>query len=186
MDTPMATGNRLCPACGTAIAADSGFCFKCGAALPGGGPAKPRTGMPPAGKIVLIVVAVGVFTMVLVAAAAALVAPIMLRHGDAARVTKAHADLQSFMMALASYKMDTGEFPASGQGLRALRQKPDGVKDWAGPYITPDIPKDPWGHDYVYRYPGEHGADPDVICYGADGRPGGEGINADIGSWEDR
>jgi general secretion pathway protein G len=110
----------------------------------------------------------------------------MLHHGDAARVSAAHTDLQNLMMALDSYKVDTGEFPTTAQGLSALREKPDGVKGWAGPYIAPDIPKDPWNRDFVYRYPGEHGGDPDVICYGADGQPGGKGINADIGSWEDR
>jgi general secretion pathway protein G len=94
---------------------------------------------------------------------------------DRARVAKAHADISSFMMALSSYKLDTGEYPTTEQGLRALRKNPAGVKNWAGPYIQPEIPKDPWGHDYAYRYPGEHGSEPDIVCHG---------VNADIVSWE--
>ena len=122
--------------------------------------------------------------MTIIALFAALVVPNMLKHGDAARVTKAHADIQSFMTAITSYKLDTGVFPTTEQGLRALREKPADLTQWAGPYITQDVPKDPWDHDYVYKYPGEHGPDPEIICLGADGQPGGDGINADIVSWK--
>ena len=66
----------------------------------------------------------------------------------------------------------------------ALRVKPQDVNQWAGPYLPQDIPVDPWGRAYVYKYPGEHGDEPDIICYGADGQPGGEGLNADIVSWK--
>ena len=122
--------------------------------------------------------------MTIIALFAALVVPNMLHHGDAARITKAHADISSFMTALAAYKLDTGVFPTSDQGLRALREKPGDLAAWAGPYITQDVPKDPWGHDYVYKYPGDHGDSPDMICLGQDGQPGGDGINADIVSWK--
>ena len=66
----------------------------------------------------------------------------------------------------------------------ALRAKPQELNQWAGPYMPQDIPKDPWGHDYVYKYPGEHGDEPDIISYGADGQVGGDGLNADIASWK--
>ena len=122
--------------------------------------------------------------MTIIALFAALVVPNMLHHGDQARVTKAHADISSFMTALAAYKLDTGVFPTNDQGLRALREKPGDLEQWAGPYIQQDVPKDPWGHDYVYKYPGEHGNDPEIVCLGADGQPGGDGINADIVSWK--
>jgi len=123
--------------------------------------------------------------MTIIALFAALVVPNMLHHGDAARVTKAHADIQSFMTALAAYKLDTGLFPTSDQGLRALREKPNDVAQWAGPYIQQDVPKDPWSRDYVYKFPGEHDpSEPEIVCYGADGQPGGDGINADIVSWK--
>ena len=55
---------------------------------------------------------------------------------------------------------------------------------WNGPYIEKEIPKDPWGHDYVYRFPGEHGDGPDIVSLGRDGQPGGEGFDADIVSWK--
>jgi general secretion pathway protein G len=122
--------------------------------------------------------------MTIIALFAALVVPNMLHHGDAARVTKAHADIASFMTALAAYKLDTGLFPTTEQGLRALREKPNDLGQWAGPYIQQDVPKDPWNHDYVYKFPGEQGPDPEIVCYGADGQPGGDGINADIVSWK--
>ena len=122
--------------------------------------------------------------MTIIALFAALVVPNMLHHGDQARVVKAHSDIQAYMTALATYKLDTGLFPTNDQGLRALREKPTDVGQWAGPYIQQDVAKDPWNHDYVYKYPGEHGDEPDIISYGADGQPGGEGVNADIVNWK--
>ena len=122
--------------------------------------------------------------MTIIALFAALVAPSMLKHGDAARVTQARAQIQNFMTALGTYKLDTGTYPTTEQGLRALRERPQDAAQWAGPYMPQDIPKDPWGHDYVYKYPGEHGDEPDVSSLGADGAPGGEGLNADLVSWK--
>jgi general secretion pathway protein G len=110
----------------------------------------------------------------------------MLRKSDAARVTAAHAQINSFMTALGSYKLDTGVFPSNEEGLQALRLPPANVSQWQGPYLPQEIPVDPWGHPYLYKYPGEHGDEPDVVCYGADGQPGGEGINADIVSWRSK
>ena len=72
----------------------------------------------------------------------------------------------------------------SDQGLQALRVKPGDAENWNGPYMPKDVPKDPWQHDYIYKFPGDHGDEPDIISYGADGQPGGDGINADIGSWK--
>jgi general secretion pathway protein G len=122
--------------------------------------------------------------MTIIALFAALVAPSMLKHGDEARKTQARAQIQNFMTALGSYKLDTGTYPTTEQGLRALREKPADVNQWAGPYMPQDIPRDPWAHDYVYKYPGEHGDEPDLVCLGADGAPGGDGMNADIVSWK--
>ncbi len=120
----------------------------------------------------------------IIALFAALVAPRMLKKSDTARVTAARAQINSFMTALGTYKLDTGTFPTTEQGLQALREKPTDVNQWAGPYLPQEIPVDPWGHPYLYKYPGEHGDEPDVICYGADGQPGGDGTNADIVSWK--
>jgi len=119
----------------------------------------------------------------IIALFAMLVAPRMLRKTDTARITAARAQINAFMTALGAYKLDTGLFPATEQGLQALRTAPSGLTQWQGPYLPQEIPVDPWGNPYVYKYPGEHGDEPDVICYGADGKPGGEGIYADVVSW---
>ena len=115
---------------------------------------------------------------------AALVAPRLFRKTDAARVTAARAQINSFMTALGAYKLDTGTFPLTEQGLQALRTRPSTATQWDGPYLPQEIPVDPWGRPYAYRYPGEHGDEPDVISYGQDGQPGGDGFNADVVSWK--
>jgi general secretion pathway protein G len=120
----------------------------------------------------------------IIALFAALVAPRMLKRADVARSAAARAQINSFMTALGAYKLDTGTFPTTEQGLDALRNLPQGVNQWSGPYLPADIPVDPWGRPYIYKYPGEHGDEPDVISYGADGQAGGDGINADILSWK--
>jgi general secretion pathway protein G len=122
----------------------------------------------------------------IIALFAALVAPTMLKQGDKARVTQAHAQINSFQTALGSYKLDTGTFPSTEMGLQALRVKPEGLNQWAGPYLPKDIPLDPWARPYLYKFPGEHGDEPDIISLGADGAPGGEGLNADIVSWSNK
>jgi general secretion pathway protein G len=105
------------------------------------------------------------------------------RARDRARSIAARAEILSLMRALDVYKLDTGAFPTTEQGLKALREQPADAGNWNGPYVARDVPSDPWGHDYIYRYPGTHGADPEIVSYGADGKPGGEGKNADIVSW---
>ena len=115
---------------------------------------------------------------------AALVAPRMFRKSDTARITAARAQINSFMTALGAYKLDTGTFPTTEQGLQALRDRPTGLTQWDGPYLPQEIPVDPWARPYVYKFPGEHGDEPDIISYGADGQAGGDGLNADIVSWK--
>jgi general secretion pathway protein G len=82
--------------------------------------------------------------------------------------------------------LDTGVFPATEQGLNALRVRPEGLTQWSGPYLPQDVPLDPWGHPYQYKYPGDHGDEPDIYSFGGDGVPGGEGNNADIVSWNNK
>src|SRR5262249_25383255 len=120
----------------------------------------------------------------IIALFAALVAPRMLGKSDQARRTAARSQINSFMTALGAYKLDTGTFPTTEQGLNALRVRPENAPQWAGPYLPQDIPLDPWGRPYLYKYPGEHGDEPDVISLGGDGQPGGEANNADIVSWK--
>jgi general secretion pathway protein G len=84
-----------------------------------------------------------------------------------------HARIQIiiYLTALEQYKSDTGSYPTTQQGLQALRAKPDNVNNWRGPYVQHDIDTDPWRHAYIYKFPGDHGDKPDIICYGADGKP---------------
>ena len=117
---------------------------------------------------------------------AGLVTVNVIRQGESAKRTAARAQISSFMNALGIYKLDTGAYPATTQGLQALRVKAGDIPNWAGPYLPKDVPLDPWGRPYEYKYPGEHGEDPDVISLGADGLPGGDGNNADIVSWSNK
>jgi general secretion pathway protein G len=120
----------------------------------------------------------------IIALFAALVLPKMMQQADRAKVASAHAQINAYYTALGSYKLDTGSFPTTEQGLQALRDKPEGVENWQGPYLQKELENDPWKHPYVYHYPGEHGDEPDIISLGADGAPGGDGYNADIVSWK--
>lgn len=129
-------------------------------------------------EMLVVVTIIGLFI--------ALVGPSLFKNADRAKVTAARTQLDNFMTALGSYKLDTGTFPTTEQGLKALREKPADLEQWAGPYLPKDVPKDPWDHDYVYKFPGDHGDEPDIISLGADGQPGGEGFNADIFSWKNR
>ena len=112
---------------------------------------------------------------------------IMGRPGEAKQV-KAKVDISALETALKLYKLDSGSYPATEQGLLALVEKPETgnvPKKWKeGGYLDKGkVPRDPWGNDFVYISPGVHG-DYDIISYGADGVPGGEGEDKDINSWE--
>jgi len=90
------------------------------------------------------------------------------------------AQLASLAQKVESYGLDVGTPPAN---LQQLAAKPANAPGWAGPYAKPSDLKDPFGHAFGYRYPGEHGSF-DLIFYGQDGQPGGDGYNADLGNWE--
>jgi len=92
---------------------------------------------------------------------------------DQGRVTAAKTQIEALKGALMRYNIEHGKFPTEDEGLAAIR-----------PYLEKDIPPDPWGNPYVYRFPGEHGSEPDLMSYGADGQPGGEETNADVVSWQ--
>ena len=94
----------------------------------------------------------------IIALFAALVGPALFKNVGKGRVTAAKSQIESFMTALGAYKLDTGTYPSTEMGLQALRVKPESVGQWAGPYLPQDIPMDPWGHPYLYKYPGDHGA----------------------------
>ncbi len=106
---------------------------------------------------------------------------------EKARVAASKTQIDSFCVALEAYYIDCGNYPTEEQGLGALRKKPDiePVSDnWSGPYMYKNTPKDPWGNDYVYVIDESIDNPYGIICYGADGKEGGEGKNADITSWE--
>ena len=107
-----------------------------------------------------------------------LFAPIGIRSGILSGAVRARIEM--FSTALDSYKKDVGAYPTTAQGLKALRVEPVGVTGWDGPYLPNDIQNDPWNHPYIYRFPGKTPGKPEIISYGADGKPGGEGENADI------
>jgi len=115
-----------------------------------------------------------------------LIVPRLMEKPEKARVVKAQMQIESISAALKEYKLDSGDYPTTEQGLEALVEKPSIgkiPKKYPDKGYLPKIPKDPWGNDYVYISPGEHG-DFDLISYGADGEEGGEGKNADVQSWE--
>jgi general secretion pathway protein G len=121
--------------------------------------------------------------MVIIGLLAALVGPRMFGKVGKSKQGAAKAQMALFETALDSYRLDVGRYPSTEQGLNALRVRLQGEDKWDGPYLRREIPADPWGNPYVYRSPGEYG-DFDIISYGADGRPGGEGEDQDIGNWE--
>lgn len=121
--------------------------------------------------------------LVIIGLLAALVGPVLYQRINPAKQSVARAQLENFMSALDSYFLDIGKFPTQQQGLSSLRIRQDGASKWNGPYLKKDIPNDPWGNPFVYHSPGRNGGY-EVISYGADGKEGGEGDNADINSWE--
>ena len=122
--------------------------------------------------------------LVIIGVLAALIVPNVLDRADDARVTAARTDVANLTQALKLYKLDNQRFPSAEQGLEALVRRPGvGVvpTNWK-PYLD-KLPNDPWGRPYQYLNPGVRG-EIDVFSFGADGQPGGEGNDADVGSWQ--
>ena len=125
--------------------------------------------------------------IVVIAILATLVAPNVFQHVGTAKTTTAKSQIEMLSSALDAYRLDTGSYPNTAQGLQALQELPtiDPPTNWRGPYLRKAVPLDPWGHSYVFVSPGE--ANPkgfDLISYGADGKLGGEGEDADVVSWK--
>jgi len=124
--------------------------------------------------------------IVIIGLLATIVALNVLPSGDTARIQKAKADIAQIEGGLELFKLQNVNFPTTTQGLQALVTAPSGLADPSryqqGGYLK-RLPDDPWGRPYLYASPGQHG-EADVWTYGADGKEGGEGINADIGSWQ--
>jgi len=129
-------------------------------------------------EIMVIVIIIGLL--------AAVIVPNLMGNVDQARVSKARQDIQAIETALTMFRLDNARYPSTDQGLKALIQQPTdpSIRNWRpGGYVKKPS-RDPWGNDYQYVYPGTHGAEYDLYSTGADGQPGGEGLDADIGNWD--
>lgn len=123
-------------------------------------------------ELLVVILIIGLLT--------GIVAPRFLGQVSRSEVTTARAQLDAFEKALHAFRLDTGHFPSGGQGLRALVEQPAEETRWRGPYLQGDVPVDPWGTAYQYRSPGANGRDYELMSYGRDRAPGGEGDDADI------
>lgn len=110
---------------------------------------------------------------------AAFVGPRLFGNVSKSEITTAKAQIEAFSRALESYRLDTGKFPDTAQGLQALITQPEGISRWNGPYLQKEVPLDPWGQPYVYKRPGTN-RDFDIVSYGQDGSPGGTGEDTDL------
>ncbi len=128
-------------------------------------------------EIMVVVIIIGIL--------AAIVAPNVIGRVDDAQITKAKAEIGNIEQALKFYRLDNFAYPSSEQGLDALVNKPNdpNVRNWKPGGYLDRVPSDPWGNPYLYLNPGSRG-EIDVYTLGRDGRPGGEGIDADIGNWD--
>jgi general secretion pathway protein G len=126
-----------------------------------------------------------VIVMAIIALLAALVGPRLMDSLGDSQAKATGTQIELLGTALDKYRLDNGSYPTSDQGLKALVEKPDGVATWAGPYLRKrTLPKDGWGNDFQYQRPASRGGiEYDLYSLGADGKPGGEGPNADLGNW---
>lgn len=120
--------------------------------------------------------------MVIIGLLAGYVGPKLFAQIGKSEVKAARAQIEALRRSLDQYRLDVGRYPSTDEGLTALVVKPAQEPRWSGPYLAKSVPADPWGHPYEYRSPGQHD-EFDLLSYGRDGRPGGEGENADIVSW---
>jgi general secretion pathway protein G len=114
---------------------------------------------------------------------AALVAPRLMGRVGKAKQKTAQVQMQLLGTALDLFHLDVGRYPTTEEGLKVLKEKPNNLPGWGGPYMDKAIPNDPWGRPYVYKSPGEHGPY-DLSSLGADGAQGGDGENRDINNWQ--
>lgn len=129
-------------------------------------------------EILVVIVILGIL--------AAMIVPKVMTRPDEARVVAAKQDIASLMQAMKIYRLDSKRYPTTEQGLQALVSKPTQAPlpdNWKGGGYVERLPLDPWGNSYQYLNPGLHG-EIDVFSYGADGAPGGEGFDTDIGNWQ--
>ncbi len=120
--------------------------------------------------------------MVIIGLLAGYVGPKYFSQIGKSEVKAARAQLDALGKALDQFRLDTGHYPTMEEGLASLVMRPANEAKWDGPYLTKDVPADPWGNPYVFKIPGDHG-EYDLLSYGKDGQPGGEGEGADVTNW---
>ena len=122
--------------------------------------------------------------LVILGLLAVLVGPQVIKYLGGANTKTAKLQIEDFSTALDAFRLDMGRYPTTSEGLQALVSQPAGATRWNGPYLRKNIvPKDPWGHDYQYRAPGQQGYF-DLYSLGADNAEGGDGENQDVVSWQ--
>jgi general secretion pathway protein G len=122
--------------------------------------------------------------LVILGLLAALAGPRVMKYLGGAKSDTAKLQIEEFGSALDLYRLEVGRYPTTQEGLAALVQAPAGVAGWNGPYLKKkEVPKDPWGFDYHFESPGQHGAF-DLFSYGADNQEGGDGENKDLANWQ--
>lgn len=122
--------------------------------------------------------------MVIIGLLASYVAPRYFDQVGKSEVKATRAQLDAFEKALGAYRLDIGHHPTTEQGLRALVEKPADEPKWSGPYLSRNVPTDPWGRPYIFRSPGEAGHDFELQSLGKDGQRGGTGLDADLSLWD--
>jgi general secretion pathway protein G len=120
--------------------------------------------------------------MVIIGMLAGFVAPKFFAQIGKSATKTARAQIDSLEKSLDQYRLDTGHYPSTEQGLASLNERPASEAKWQGPYLKKALPPDPWGKPYLYKQPGEHG-EFDLFSYGKDGQPGGSGEDEDIVNW---
>ena len=120
--------------------------------------------------------------MVIIGLLAAYVGPKLFGQIGKSQAKVTQAQIDALQKSLDQYRIDTGRYPSTQQGLNALNTRPANEPKWQGPYLAKAVPPDPWNRAYIYRSPGQHG-EYDLSSLGSDGAPGGTGDNADITSW---
>lgn len=123
-------------------------------------------------ELLVVILIIGLLT--------GIVAPRLMGQISKSETTTVRAQMDALDKALLAYRTDTGHYPSTAQGLRALVVQPGGEAKWRGPYLRGDVPLDPWGSPYQYRTPGANGQDFELLSWAKDRAPGGVGDDADI------
>ncbi|MCF6757119.1 type II secretion system major pseudopilin GspG [Stutzerimonas balearica] len=122
--------------------------------------------------------------LVILGMLAGLVGPRLFSNVDKSKVKTADTQVKMLRGSLQTYRLDVGSYPSTEQGLAALMRKPSDVSNWQGPYLEDELPKDPWSNAYVYKSPVDNLQGFALYSLGADGKPGGDGLDADVGYLE--